>query len=558
MSRDTVVHMAGGALIGAVMALAVFPIGFVTGHGQFWLRPPQDPTAYLTTWEYFLHDQWRFPILSLPAMGYPEGGSVLFVDALPLAQLLSKAAYSVTGVAVNPYGWWMALLYVLQGAFAVRLVRAAGARSPLASAAAAIFAVGCQPFIGRIWHFALSSHFPILWAMALYFENVHDRRFTAGEHFAVSAVALLVNPYLFVMVGILQAATVVRLWSRRLLVKSDWQRLVLLVVGVGAIGGVLGYGAITSGPATMRAMGFGLFSWNLMTLVVPPEAYWGFPTGLVRDATGGQYEGEAYIGLGAVILATVCLVTCARPLLAAMRRHWPLVTALVLFAAYAASHRVFLGSRLVLEVPIPERLLNLAAFFRADGRFVWVVVYATSLLSLAGMFRWHRPVIVVPLVLTAALLQAREASVKLQSVRTQLAAPFGPDLVDNAQLTTWLGRHHRLFQFPSHSCGGLWDHVEATRAEQIARELQIQRIVAKAAVATNSMYTARQLKDCVLEAKWADAATIVPDVLYLLNKVEVSRTEPLAALARSNACIDVKWAYACSTQDLTADGGRQD
>jgi hypothetical protein len=37
------------------------------------------------------HRSVAIPGFSIPAMGYPEGGSILFNDALPLTALASKA-----------------------------------------------------------------------------------------------------------------------------------------------------------------------------------------------------------------------------------------------------------------------------------------------------------------------------------------------------------------------------------------------------------------------------------------------------------------------------------
>ena len=74
-------------------------------------------------------DRWRLPLFSLPAMGYPEGGSVLFNDALPLTALPSKVIYRLTGVLINPFGWWILLTYVLQGVMAAKVMLSAGVRS---------------------------------------------------------------------------------------------------------------------------------------------------------------------------------------------------------------------------------------------------------------------------------------------------------------------------------------------------------------------------------------------------------------------------------------------
>src|SRR5262245_44302069 len=73
-----------GALVGTWLGLKSLDWGFIVGTGGKWIRPDNDFIAYLVAWNYFIVDDWRLPVFSLPAMGYPEGGNVLFNDGLPL------------------------------------------------------------------------------------------------------------------------------------------------------------------------------------------------------------------------------------------------------------------------------------------------------------------------------------------------------------------------------------------------------------------------------------------------------------------------------------------
>jgi hypothetical protein len=549
MKRSAAPYMACGGLVGALIALVALPPKFITGTGAIWIRPKYDLNTYLATWHYFVQDHWRFPILDVPAMGYPEGGSVLFTDALPIAQLASKAIHSATGQAVNPLGWWIFLTYVLQGALAARVVRAAGVRSLLASITAAILAIACFPFMGRLWHVAASSHFLILWALALYFENVRDRRFSAFEHFALSALALLVNAYLFVMVGVLQVVTFATLWKGDVVARRDWTVAALSLCGVAAVGLVEGYGHIFTGSGSMRAAGFGSFSWNLITLVVPDVRFWGYPRGTIRYVTPAQAEGEAYLGLGSILVLITCLVTRPKQAALAVRRHWLLASAFLAFAAYAASDRVYLGSQLLLHLPLPDVVVEMASFFRASGRFIWVPVYALSLLSLAALFKWTPRRLAIPVALVAMLLQVLEGRTAITFFRPALVTPDSRR-IQTPQLGSWMKGHRRLFQFPSWSCGGLTNEGRTRTVETEFMEMQIELLAARLDVPTNSVYTSRQLKDCQAEARWAAQPDLEDDVLYLLNRADVTRTIPLAALASSPACVDVGWALVCSRSTL--------
>src|SRR4029450_6352979 len=159
----------------------------------------------------------------------------------------------------------------------------------------------------------------------------------------------------------------------RVLRPGDWVKATLVVVGLVAIAIAEGYGAVVTGNGGMGPCGFGHFSWNLVTLLVPPEDYWGFPRGVVRDATGGQYEGETYIGLRAVLMLVTAVVISPRALLLHARRHPVLVATLAFLALAAASNKVYAGSRLLLSHNLPGVVESVAGPFRATGPFIWPV-----------------------------------------------------------------------------------------------------------------------------------------------------------------------------------------
>ena len=342
--RTSLLALGAAGLVGLLIGLQALTPEFINGTGGKWVRPENDYNAYLVAWHYYVSDTWRLPLFSLPAMGYPEGGSVLFNDALPLTALPSKVIYQLTGVLINPFGWWILLTYVLQGVMAAKVMLSVGVRSVAASAAAAALAVVATSFVARMGHTALSSHFLLLWAISVYFSSLRQHRAKPAECTALLAVTLLTNAYLFAMVFALVVATAVALWVRRQLDIRAAGYLALGFVSVAALGVAAGYGLVISNPTTMKSEGFGRFSWNFVSLLVPPQGFFGIASNITRDATHGQYEGEAYIGMGALLLLVVATASAPKEVLAGVRRHWILCALLVAFAVYAASNLVYAGS----------------------------------------------------------------------------------------------------------------------------------------------------------------------------------------------------------------------
>jgi Family of unknown function (DUF6311) len=545
MPRHALAGLLLGGLVGLVVGLLALDPQFIFGTGGKWIRPENDYNAYLVAWNYFLRDEWRLPIFSVPSMGYPEGGNVLFNDGLPLTALITKVVYGVSGAIVNPFGWWILLTFVLQGALAARVVQSTGVRSIPAAVAAAALAVVATAFVWRMGHTALSTHGVILWAIAIYFASMRDGRARVLESSLLLAVTLLVNAYLFVIVFALTLVTLAALWQRRQLAAADVRRFAVGVAAVVALALVSGYGLVLRNPATMKSAGFDLYSWNLATLLVPPEGVFGAFRGITRDATHGQYEGEAFIGRGALLLLALALLSAPRRVAASIRAHAIFCAGLAALAVYAASNRVYAGSVLVVSYDLPPVLLDLANYFRASGRFIWPLAYSLTVLPLACLFRWWRPAAAIAAAVIAVGVQLSDAAPVLQYRRAQ-TQESQPDLIDAPRLATWLSAHHKVWQYPSWDCGGLVGTGRGWPSEDAHRELQLQLAAAERAMPMNSIYASRAMKDCAVEAGWAANPSIDDGVLYVIGPA-AARAAPLSALTSSPACVTLEWAVVCSS-----------
>jgi len=537
-----------GAAVGLAMALVAFTPSFLAGTGPRWTHPANDYIAYLVSWYYFVADAWRFPVFDVPAMGYPEGGNVTFNDGLPLLALVSKAIVSFGGPALNPFGAWILLTWVLQGAMAVRLLRACGGRGAWPAVAVACLAVAAAPFRNRTIHIALSSHFLLLWALALYVECHADGKLRRVETVALSALTLLVNAYLFVMVLAIQAAAVASFaWKRRGLSSElpflcGWALLIALLLWM------MGYGAFLAGGAAARANGFGRFSWNIPTLVVPPSVF-GYAVPMVRDRTGGQYEGESFIGLGALLLLVLSAVAAPRGVWRAAREHWCLVLVILVLCVLAATNAVWVGRHLVLHVRLSKRVLDWVGTFRASGRFVWVLAYLLIVVPAAVLLqRWPRRTVAAVLA-AAVVLQLSEWAPEARNKRRWSDSGHA-DMFDTARLERWLSQHERVFVVRSFMCGYMQTPAPIFGSPESNRELQIQLLAARLNKPINGVYTSRQVKDCPREQAWETAPRLEPGTLYLIGPHWIDASPPLQRALATASCRDLSWARACSTQAL--------
>jgi hypothetical protein len=537
-----------GALIGLAAACAAYDISFFTGAGPRWQYPANDIAAYLTAHAYFVHDRWRLPLFALPMLGYPDGSSVIFCDAIPIVALIAKLWTSLTGRIVNLLGLWVLAAYMLQGVMAVRLVYALGERSRWLAVCIASWSVLSIAFVIRFGHLALQGQFLVLWALALHFEQTRDRQPRILETTLLLTIAVLVNAYLAAMAIAIGIASWLTLgWQRA----WSWRAACHATIGVSAVAVVMvisGYFSVPAGTDALVMPQFGAWSWNLSSLVISPHE-WVRTLGVERHTSGGQYEGESYLGLGPLLVLIVCLLTRPRAVRDGLTRHWPLVLIVIACAAFAASNRVYFGSTLLVDLPMPPMLLRVAGLFRSHGRFVWPLMYLLTLAPAVSLLRTRRAwsIALILIATGAQVIEARPTLLWSRASSTWL----DPPRFDMAQMRRWLSGHDRLWQYPSWYCGA--DHPrQAPSVEVEGRQQQLQVLAAELGAPTNSAYLSRPLKDCHAEADWARHPTFEPGVLYLFVK-DVPYFMPATLdeiRIHASQCRDIGWATACALRPL--------
>jgi len=159
------------------------------------------------------------------------------------------------------------------------------------------------------------------------------------------------------------------------------------------------------GSTQSAGTGLGNYSANILSLVM--DQSWGGVhwSRFLRPsvlATGGQYEGFAYLGLGMILLVFLALVAIVKKafnsgVLALFRhridRKVVLGTILVVvFFVIALSPRVTFGSHTLFTYHLPTALSNLWSIFRCSGRFMWVPGYVIMFVALWAVSREYRRV----------------------------------------------------------------------------------------------------------------------------------------------------------------------
>ncbi len=516
VSRRRSVLVAFAALIGATYFLATFDLPFIIGRGPFWAFPVgpwlQDSTDtqnsvdvldFLVGFTGLVNSPWTLPLLFVPAIGAPQGTNVVFLDVIPGVALIGRVVSNVMGVVVLPYGVWVGACFILSPISASLLLAEAGQASLLASASAAVFAVSAPTLLHRFPHLPLMAHFLLIGALWLY--CIDKRSLVSWKRLMRWAgwllMTVLTNPYLLAMVGIIYAASLVRYVAGQGL-RSRW--LEPMVIAVELIAAMFAVGYLGTGQS-FSGEGFGKYSMNLVSPIVPQRSGLFPQWQSIVDATGGQYEGFSYLGVGGIALTASALLINARSLWRWLIRNPELAAALFFLTLYALSTAVFAGSYELLRINIGWKLNRLANIYRSSGRMFWPVYYAVLFGSLLLVLRRLSSRWQVAIVGLCCLLQLLDAE-PLRARLTKLTDHGGQPWLDTEILSSRISRAHIVNVFPTFFCSD--DHER-----EVDMEIQLAAIRQKKSF--NVAYNPRLHPDCQAEEHAMMAGPWSPDTLYV-------------------------------------------
>jgi hypothetical protein len=483
------------AAVGAIWAASLFDLSFIAGRGAFWQfrsgaigGSDIDMAIAVVGYLYFVQSPWHLPLFYVSALGTPAGTNVILTDLVPIVALVGKLVHSFTGTTINLYGAYLFLCFALPGMMMTLVLIAAKVRFALAAILAAIFANATPALLWRWGELALSAHFLLIGALALYLFSLHQRcwRGLSTVWIAYLILTYLTDIYLFAMVGVVWICMVVQrrvsgfATTRQAL--TTVTLTIALVSAIMALGGQFGSGDLPFSPD------YGHYSMNLASPVMP-QSSGVFPwLGGVVDATGGQYEGFNYLGLGLLIVSLAVLPVEVRWLRRSLKRHIALFVACVALAAFAVSHRGFLGHWLLFELPLPYYIGWGLGIFRSSGRFFWLICYTQLAIVLVLGFRRVQPVMAVCLA-AAAIVQIIDVQPLRERLIAGIAARPGAQELDAGRVARVMAGTRHIDVVPSFQCSYLAKEDQV--AANVAANMELMLAAAQANVSINTVYQAR-------------------------------------------------------------------
>lgn len=438
------------AILGAVAFFTIYPYLLDFSYDAWLLTAGPDQIQYYTGWLLYRQADWSWPVGLMNNYAYPSSIAISYTDSIPLLAILFKIFRDFLPSVFQYTGLWLLLCFILQGIFAYLLLEFFLHKKILSLLGSIFFILSPIMLFRMGGHFALSAHWLILAAWFLFF----SQSFLAWKSWLfLLAIAILVHPYLFLMVLFIALAKVFDLF----LIKKTLNYKIFLayIFGISGLSIFLAYALGLFQIEQSTAAGYGDFSLNLNALINPLT--W---SGILGDRQIMLYqaEGFSYLGFGVILLLffAVFIWLTAKNKRQFLKNNLFLLLFCLFLTLLALSHIWTWDDQILFKIAWPSYIIdNVLGIFRSSGRLFWPVYYLLLLAAILSVKKIHiyKSIIILSLALgvqiydLSAKVTARgvEYSNKIYTrpVQTQIEA-----LLPNYQHLVFLPViNHRYFPY---------------------------------------------------------------------------------------------------------------
>ena len=451
----------------------------------FWHSNIDAATNYLG-WEFFRSTpilQW--PLGITPNLGPGSGASISMTDSVPLMAFIFKPITHWYQGTFQYFGIWTLTCFVLQAVASWKLL-GIWIKGQFARGLGICFFVIAPAFLDRLtFHFALSAHWVVLFALYLFFK----RDFSLRLWILLGVVSTLIQPYLAIMVSVVFLFALI----------GNQKVLKRLAIYLGAIGfAAYQAGSFVFGFSNAGSEGFGTYSSNALSMVDPgfpdfDRLPWSTKIPNVWE-NAGQYEGFAFLGSGVLIIAvcfffmrllanrsfkgiwpsllvlvafgnfvyfqnaksvllllsSVLVAICVMQFISTVRldriKALKIVGVLVAFLLFAFTNVILVGDYSLIQFELPSFVLDIFAIARTSGRFIWLPMYLVMTVVTVSVLKYFPRRVGSALLVVALTLQVIDTSQATQFLSDTYTRP-GPENYLPSKAWDVLGSRYKSVEF---------------------------------------------------------------------------------------------------------------
>jgi hypothetical protein len=405
------------AIVGAFGFLFSTSFTILNPRNTTWLRWGDSAQHYLG-WEFFRRSELlQFPIGNNPSFGQGFSSTIFFSDSIPLLAIPLKYLLRPISGDFQYFGIWIMACFLLQAIFSFKII-SRFVNYPFLRILIICFFCITPAFIFRFsidgfGHFALGSHFLILWAIDTYLKSQNERK----HWFWVLVCACFIQPYMFLIIlPIFLASEMRAIFSSDSKSEQVITSLVHFVkIGVGISVLLFVFGGLSIGG--LEGDRLTTFRATLTSLIDASPTFSTSWSSLLRDipAEGGTNEGFAFLGLGVLIVLLLVFLRKIVDLSFFIPGVLvPLFIAAVVSFVISHSPQIGRGSHDLFKIPTGQYVYSAWSIARSAGRFIWVPMYLTMIWTFVMVVKFfHRQLIrlsfFLVVILVLQIFDGREA-----------------------------------------------------------------------------------------------------------------------------------------------------
>ncbi|MFA0113359.1 DUF6311 domain-containing protein [Vibrio sp. 10N.261.46.E11] len=457
-----------------------FPEGFITGTSEYWKTENGDITQYVSGFNSYFKAPWSWPLLAFDSFNYPEGTRATFVDIIPAYSLALKVLVPESFFPFNPFGYWVALSFLMQGVAAWWILKELKINSWAALIAVSVMFVLSPTLMARLGHISLMTHWLLLFSFALYIRSTALDRVQFKVFIILLTFSFYINIYLFVMCFSIYVATILHLWNQHdLREKMLFFVFPVLILFLTML--------ITLLPFPLSGIskdwGFGYYSMNILSPITGGDLI--KINGMPRP---GQGEGFNYLGLGVLVLFIWAVSLDKKNNYEYLLRHKSLLALLVLFTVYSLSNQVYWGNVQIATIEYPNIMDKITSQFRASGRFFWPVGYAIVIYSVVIISRRTPKLVGALVLLIFTVIQTIDLNDRLDIFSSSLAKKAHVVIDPKAMDSFFDNDVSEIYFYPKFRC--------PTKSSTHNTLLPLMKYVSERGMKMNTGYIARHAPPC--------------------------------------------------------------
>ncbi len=370
-------------IISAIMFVIIFGFKVLNPVYDSWLYTGYDLNQHYLGWRAFRQSAWHFPIGLMDGLNYPDQVSIIFTDSIPLFAIFFKVLSPILPETFQYFGLWGLFSFVMSGVFSAKIFYQYS-KSKVAILCSVILML-LQPVM--LWkmfrHTALAGHWILILAFYLLYFKKNSKWYYP---IIIAFLAANVHVYFLLMCGILMIGFAINEWIKKSFLQFILPICLFCITAFFVIGVLGGF----SGGNVRTQEGLGEYGLNLLGFINPGGCDVSSSCILpdLPIATKWADEGFSYIGLGGIFLVILegILLVVYRKKLFVNKKYIGLFVCFLVAFLFALSPRWCVGSRVILEIPLPRFIENVWSVFRATGRVSWVLIYGLLLFGIAICF----------------------------------------------------------------------------------------------------------------------------------------------------------------------------